>query len=386
MERDLLLIATSLFTWGIGEGLFFYFLPLSLQDWGANPVLIGAVYGGIGVATAIAQIPAGYLSDKIGSRSIMRLSWIIGTIACWVMALSRSMQMFVIGVWFYFLTAFVVAPLNSFTTQIRGKLSVGRALTFTGGMFSLGAIAGPILGGLIADHFGIQRIYIFSASIFIISTIIIFTLKRRPIKKMEVDAGGTHLLKNKRFLIFLAISFFAIMFIYFPQPLTPNYLQDQMHLSRTAIGLLGTIGNIGSTFATLVLGILPSTLALFLGQGMVALFAILLWKGQSPLIFALAYFVLGGYRLNRAMIISKVRSFVREKEVGLAFGILETVTGLAIILAPVTAGWIYSANPVSIYPIGFALICIAGLANAFFFIRFPSSRIVNAKEIETHVP
>jgi MFS family permease len=370
VERDLVLISTSLFTWGIGEGLFFYFLPLTLQDWGADPLLIGAVYGGIGVATAIAQIPAGYLADRIGPRYIMYASWVIGMIATWIMALAQSLTAFVIGVWIYYLTAFVMAPMNKYITQIRGKWSVGRALTFAAGSFNLGAVAGPILGGLIADRFGIRKIYLFSAIIFIISTTIIFFVKSRKTAVVEEMKDDSHLFQNYRFVTFLILSFFTIMFVYLPQPLTPNYLHDVILLNQTTIGLLGTIGNIGNAFATLILGTLPSTFGLILSQIMVAVFALLLWKGQSTFSYGLAYFLLGGYRLNRSMIVSKVQSFIREKEVGLAFGILETVSGFAIILTPIVAGWIYSQNPVLVYPIGFAMICLAIIANGLFFYIF----------------
>ena len=37
MSADLILVAFSLFTWGIGEGMFFYFQPIYLQELGADP-------------------------------------------------------------------------------------------------------------------------------------------------------------------------------------------------------------------------------------------------------------------------------------------------------------------------------------------------------------
>ena len=54
MSRDLILVSISLFTWGIGEGMFYMFQPLYLQQWGASPVLIGALLGGMGAAMAAA--------------------------------------------------------------------------------------------------------------------------------------------------------------------------------------------------------------------------------------------------------------------------------------------------------------------------------------------
>ncbi len=81
MRRNLLLVTISLFAWGMGEGLFIYFQPLYLQEFGADPVMIGSIFGEMGIAMAVFQIPAGYLSDRFGDRSIMWGSWFLGTFA-----------------------------------------------------------------------------------------------------------------------------------------------------------------------------------------------------------------------------------------------------------------------------------------------------------------
>ena len=129
MSRDLILVALSLMTWGIGEGMFIFFQPIYLQQLGANPVLIGGILGGIGIVMSISYIPAGYLSDRFGRRPVLWLAWMIGAISTWVMALSSSLPTFVLGSVLYGLTSFVLPPLNSYLTPARGRLSVGRTLT-----------------------------------------------------------------------------------------------------------------------------------------------------------------------------------------------------------------------------------------------------------------
>ena len=114
MNRNLLLVAISLFVWGIGEGLFFYFQPIYLQELNADPLMIGTILGGMGIAMTVAQIPAGYLSDRFGSRTIMWGSWILGTISAWVMAFANALPVFVVGLIMYGLTSFVLAPMNSY--------------------------------------------------------------------------------------------------------------------------------------------------------------------------------------------------------------------------------------------------------------------------------
>ena len=66
MTRDFLYVIISLFTWGVGEGAFFYFQPLFLEELGASPIVIGAILGGVGVAMTVVHIPAGYLADRFG--------------------------------------------------------------------------------------------------------------------------------------------------------------------------------------------------------------------------------------------------------------------------------------------------------------------------------
>ena len=94
MNRNLLFVILSLFTWGMGEGLFIYFQPIYLQELGADPVLIGGLLGAMGIAMALAQIPSGILADKIGSRSMMWASWTLGTLAAFLMAMARSLPGF----------------------------------------------------------------------------------------------------------------------------------------------------------------------------------------------------------------------------------------------------------------------------------------------------
>ncbi|MCJ7715519.1 MAG: MFS transporter, partial [Anaerolineales bacterium] len=110
MTRDFLYIIFSLFTWGLGEGMFMYFQPLYLEELGASPLSIGAILGIVGVAMTVVHIPAGYLSDRIGRRKLIWASWITGIIATVIMAAARSLIFFSNGIIIYAATIFVLAP------------------------------------------------------------------------------------------------------------------------------------------------------------------------------------------------------------------------------------------------------------------------------------
>ena len=59
IHRDLAIVAISAFIWGMGEGLFIFFLPLALQRWNPDAVQIGNVLSMIWVTMALVQVPAG---------------------------------------------------------------------------------------------------------------------------------------------------------------------------------------------------------------------------------------------------------------------------------------------------------------------------------------
>jgi MFS family permease len=358
MNRNLILMSLSLFTWGIGEGMFLIFQPIALEQWGASPALIGTILGATGIMMALAQIPAGHLADRLGPRPIMWASWILGALSCWVMALSNSLVMFTIGLLLYVLTSFVVAPMNSYIAAKRGNMSVERALTTVSAMFHLGAVIGPILGGVLGDKFGVHAIYRISASIFVVSTLIILMVEYLPPTPHQEEKKDTSLLRNSRFISLLPVIFLGVLATYLPQPMTPMVLQNQRHLSLTAIGQLGALGSLGNALVVLVLGGLKASAGLIIGLGLVGASSLCLWLGDSFALYGLGYFFLGGYRLYRLMSLAFTRHLVHESRTGLAFGMIETLNAVAVILAPTIAGFLYEYDPYLIFILSLVFILV----------------------------
>ena len=101
----------------------------------------------MGLLLLAVQAPSGYLSDRVGRRPVMWASWGLGLLSAWFMALANSLPVFVAGYLVYGLTAFGMAPMNSYLVQARVRMSVGRALTLAGAMYNLGTVIGPVVGG-----------------------------------------------------------------------------------------------------------------------------------------------------------------------------------------------------------------------------------------------
>lgn len=366
MNLALFLVGGALFTWGIGEGMFFYFVPIYLEQLGADPLTIGSVFGSFALVMMTAHIPAGYLSDRLGRRPLLRFAWLMGLLAAWIMALATNLSMFVTGYLLYGVTAFVSSPLLSYVTAAKGKLTAGRAMTLTSAMFNLGMVIGPLAGGWIGDRYSLRLIFSISASFFLISTVLMFLLRPQP--RDEHDGGSTsgQLWANPRFLMLLGVIFLSMFASYLPQPLTPNFLQNQRGISITQLGWIGSAGSLGNVVFNLLLGQFEARLGFILGQVCVAFFAALLWQGGALPWYAAGYFLLGGFRAARMLSMAQVRLLVHQAQMGLAYGITEAVNSLALILAPLLAGYLYDRDPASVYPLGLLLITIGVIISLVF--------------------
>lgn len=366
MSRDLIIFAITLFTWGVGESMFFIFQPLYLQHLGASPLEIGTILGGMGIAMAAAHIPAGYLADRLGRRPLIWFAWFLGAIAAWVMALAPSLPLFIAGMLLYNLTAFVSSPMNSYITAARGSMGIGRVLTFISASYNAGAIIGPWLGGQIAEHYSLNTIYHLSASIFIVSCLFILFLRPQPVEPPQHKDEPHQSIINPRLVTYLGVTFLAMFAMYLPQVLAPNYLQNERGLNYGQIGQLGSISGAGIVLLNLVLGSLTARTGFLVAQVAMLAYALLLWKGDHFGFYALAYALVGGFRVARSLAIAQVRNLAHQSRMGLVYGINEMVASSTVILAPPLAGWLFIHDPGQIFIISAILILISLLVSARF--------------------
>ncbi|MBA4385435.1 MAG: hypothetical protein C0410_11915 [Anaerolinea sp.] len=370
IPRNLAVIAVSIFFWGLGEGLFIFFLPLTLQRWDASTVLIGGILSMIGVVMTLVQVPSGYLSDRFGTRPLILIGMGLGISSALVMAFARALPLFAGGLLAYGMTSLINPPLNSYVTSLRGKWTVQRAMTFIAAAGTIGGILGPMLGGKIADAYGLDIVFRYSSGLFITSALV-FLLARRSVEQavpepIEEPVKKINPLTNPRFLGLLSILILTIVFLSVPQQLTSMYLQNIKHLSTQQIGMMGTVSGIVTALMMLVLGNLNPSIGMFIGQVMISSFAILMWRGKGLFAFFAGYALIGGYRLYRVMALAYSRSLVQEGNVGLAYGLVDTGNALAMIAAPLLAGLLFDIQPVAVYTVSLGMLVITMGLNYLF--------------------
>lgn len=368
MKRSFLLMAISLFIWGIGEGMFIFFQPLYLQELGADPILIGTILGGVGIAMSAAHLPAGFLADRFGRRPLLWSAWGLATAATWIMALANTLPLFVAGAMLYGTTAFVAGPMNGYITAARGKWSVARALTIVFAAYNTGAVLGPVLGGLIGENLGLRYSFFFSGFLFLISTAFILRIRSQPVE--EIEPGETQErwsdLYSPRFVLFIAIIFLVTFCMFLPQPLSQNFLQNERNLNLTQIGWLIATRSAGVVFFNLLLGQINARYGYMIAQVLMAFFMFMVWRGNSLPMYLVGYFMLGSFQTARVLAAAQGRALVKASNMGIAYGIMETTGAIVFVIAPPLAGFLYSLTPETPYQVGLIGLGLAVLLSLFF--------------------
>ncbi len=367
MNRNLFFIAIALLLWGLGEGMFFNFVPIRLEnEFLLDKQQVGFALGAFGFFMAITHIPGGHLADRIGRRPLLITAWLFGVISTLMMGVAKSLPVYLVGLFAYGITAFVASPLGSYVTAARGKWEVGTALSLTTATFNLGMSLGPVTGGWIAEHYGMNSSYLAAFGTFVISTLFVIFIEAQPIDRHDPAAPPTNLWNNTRFLNFVAIFAFAVFAMYLAQPLTPNFLKGVRGLTLSETGWVFSAGALGNSLLAMFFSRFNPRRGFLFAQMLVALFALLIWQGAGLPVFMLGYFLLGGFRAARPMAMAQARSLVHDSQMGLAYGTMETVGSIIFIIAPPIAGFIFERDPFFVYPLAIGLIIVSIVVSYFF--------------------
>jgi MFS transporter, DHA1 family, multidrug resistance protein len=367
LNRNLLFVALALLLWGFGEGMFFTFVPIYLdKQFILDKYDIGLVLGGFGFSMAITHIPAGYLADRIGRRPLIIAAWLLGLISTVIMGSAFALPLFLIGLFGYGLTTFVESPLNSYATAARGSWPIGTALSLITATVGLGTVLGPVTGGWIGDHYGMRMSFWIAAAAFAASNVFMLLIERQPIDHRDPEDPPQNLLSNRRFVMLMGVLAFAVFSMYLSQPLTPNFLEGIRGLSLSQTGFIFTIGALGHSLMAILFSRVSPRRGFLFAQALVILFALCIWKGTSVPVFALGYFLLGGFRAGRPMIMAQAQELVHDSQMGLAYGVMDTIIGAIFVVTSPLAGILFEYDPIIVYPISIGLIAVSIVISHLF--------------------
>jgi MFS family permease len=156
------------------------FLPVYLAyEMGYSPFWVGAGMFALQAAGFAASPIAGHLSDRMGRRRIMISSMLMSAVVLVFMVFAGKSLAFIIlvaalGFFLYAIRPVMQAWLLETTPKNMGGTSIG--ILF--GAQALGSSVAPLLGGIIADRYGLISTFWFLAATIVIANFFILMMPK----------------------------------------------------------------------------------------------------------------------------------------------------------------------------------------------------------------
>jgi MFS transporter, FSR family, fosmidomycin resistance protein len=181
-SRSLVLLSTGSAFRTMTQSALLTFLPVYLANtMGYSPLWVGACLFALQAAGFAASPLAGHLSDRLGRKQILVGSMAASAVVLAAMALAGGSPLFValvavLGFFLYATRPVIQAWMLEATPKNMGGSSIGVLF----GAQALGGALGPLLGGMVADRYGLLAAFYFLAATIVVANLFVIGV-RRPV-------------------------------------------------------------------------------------------------------------------------------------------------------------------------------------------------------------
>jgi MFS family permease len=154
-------------------------------EMGYSPFWVGAGMFALQAAGFAASPIAGHLSDTMGRKSVLMTSMLMTGVVLVFMAFAGKSHAFIVFVAILGFFLYAIRPvLQAWLLETTPKNMGGTSIGILFGAQSLGSAVGPLIGGMIADRWGLTATFWFLAFTIVVANLFIIAMPMEP-KKPE---------------------------------------------------------------------------------------------------------------------------------------------------------------------------------------------------------
>jgi multidrug resistance protein len=347
----------------MGIGLISPILPQYARTFGVSITMVGLLITAFGVARIIVDIPAGRLTNSLGRRPVLivgPLIQVIGSIGCGL-AVNYGMLLgfrFIQGIGSAMYTTAAMVMLADISTPANR----GRLMSYYQGSLLIGAGLGPIMGGFIAQYFGLAApFFVYALVIFLAGLWAYLRLpETRPalLAPAALVAGNSDppstppprelsvLLRDSNFILISVVTF-GIFFMRqgAQNEILPLLGAERLGLEEGQIGLALTLVAVMQFIIIFPAGRLSDRLGrkavITPGCLIAAASLVMLVQSYSYRFLLLTCLVMGiGIGISGPTPSAYVADIIPRGSYGIAMGTYRAISDLGFVIGPVLLGWL----------------------------------------------
>ena len=339
------LISAVGFLVSFGFSLLTPVLPLYALTFGIDLAMVGTLVGSIGITKVLLDIPAGMVSDRVGTRRFMSLGLFIVAASALISAMAINYWMLLIGLILqgagtavYFTSSYLAVSRLCPASKRGGHLGLFVSMQF------LGSTSGPLLGGLFGQSFGLGTPFLIYALLAFVS----LAMVRLGIDRSLLEGRGgrleirqlTHSLRDRTLASInvglLAISVIRIGLI---ATILPIFATRNLSLTPVEFGSILTAFSFANFVTLLPMGSLSDRLGrrpfMFSSLFITGVLCISLAFAEDAMIFAIIMIAMGAALGLTGPIGAWVSDVSRQGELGASMGLFRTMGDVGSFIGPV---------------------------------------------------
>jgi MFS family permease len=236
-------LPTLLFS--IGEGAVLPIIPLFARGRGASVAAAAFVVAMRGLGTMLFDLPSGVVVSRFGDKGAM----VAGTALVAVVAIGASLSRSIVvlaalilvmgGGW-----AFWQVARLAYVSEVTPLGHRGRALSLLGGVSRAGTFVGPILGGFLGKHYGLESAFYAQAAMGVAASALMFNIVRKTSGSEEPRGRGASgrlvgtILEHRRIFLSAGLAVVALQMVRQCRDVFLPLWGDSIGLDVAQIGLV----------------------------------------------------------------------------------------------------------------------------------------------------